>query len=181
MHRLVIALLFASSVAHAEVDLAGGVASMSASLDADPAYGQDTGPTLAFDGGARVAPWLSVLGFATLAVYRNSDAVDGMRRVVTVAAGPAARLHWRNAFLGIGGGIALWHSSFDDYGAPSGWFPGVTGRLELGFTSEIASARWRAMVAARLSGSWFPNAPADSADSTSGSMTTLEVVAGVAF
>ena len=143
--------------------------------------GDDTGPMIAFDAGVHVAPWLSVGGLATFALYRNSDAVDGMRKVMTLATGPAVRLHWRNAFVGIGGGLALWHASFDDPGAPSSWFPGGMARVELGFTSDVVSGRWRAIVAARVEEAWFSQAPADSFDSMSGTMTTFEVVAGVAF
>jgi len=175
---LLLAFLLASSIAHADVDIAAGVASMSASLD-DGSQGDDTGPMLAFDGGVHLAPWLSLGGLATFALYRNSDAVDGMRKVVTFAAGPDARLHWRRAFLGLGGGIELWHASFDDPGAPRSWFPGGMARVELGVTSEPMTRCVRAMIAARFEEAWFPQAPVDSAFSTSGSMATFEVVAGV--
>ena len=181
VYRLVLALVLVSSIAHADVDLGVGVASMTTTLDGDPDNAENTGPALAVDGGIRVAPWLSVLAFGTFALYRNSDNVDGSRRVMTASLGPAARVHWHSAFAGVGAGLGLWHASFDDGDVPNTTSPGMLVRLELGFTSDTSRSGWRALIAARLSRGWYPNAPADSFDAMSGTTTTFEVVAGVAL
>jgi len=180
VHRLVLAVLLVSSIAHADVDLVGGYASMTRTLDGSTDDAQNSGPTLAADAGVHLAPALSVVGFATFALYHNDDQVQGSRRVMTSSLGPAVRLHWGNAFVGIGGGLGLWHASFGP-DAPPTTSAGVLARLELGFHSEPSRRGWRGMIAGRLSRGWFPTAPADSFDAMSGTTTTFEVVAGVAL
>jgi hypothetical protein len=179
VHRIMLAVSLVSSIAHADVDLVGGYASMTTSLS-DAGDASNNGPMLAADAGVHLAPWLSVVGFGSFALYHNDDEVQGSRRVMTSSLGPAVRLHWGNAFAGLGAGLGLWHASFGP-DAPPTTSAGVLARLELGFHSEPSRRGWRGMIAGRLARGWFPTAPADSFDAMSGTTTTFEVVAGVAL